>query len=399
MYDRPVPNDGGNSFVAVMLLIFLAILAFSGMNAFFDWDMSSAEAANCANPYRAQQGDTPASIATRFGVSETALIEANPTLRIAIAPGLALCIPGNAPARAALPANPAAASGGIPEGQPAASVPPPVVAQAVAPTPLPGPCAYGAGRQPTLTVLDVDPGEDVTVGGVFLPPGEPLNVQIGPVGGAADPVGSFTMEQDCSFIRTFPLPPSQPVSDTLQVGVSDPQRGINLAAGFENASAPNDDRSDYLLQAGAPLPGRPVNPQIVPVPRSQPVSLASGDAGVLLTQDAYDQASLAIARLDPLAAPSPNLTFLLPLLQVELVDAANQPLPSLPQPGFVYFDLSAEVLRQYSAQGLDLFVLDPARKVWERCDVRLPVNIANPVPTRVACQVQRLGVFGVAIEK
>lgn len=101
MYEQPPPlreDTGGGGLIVILILVILAGLVFSGFNTFFG-SSGQTLAVNdqaCPNPYTVRSGDTQAAIAGRYGISEAALVEANPTLRIAFAPGLRLCLPGAA---------------------------------------------------------------------------------------------------------------------------------------------------------------------------------------------------------------------------------------------------------------------------------------------------------------
>ncbi len=173
---------------------------------------TGSPAANCTLYYTVRGGDTLSSIARQFNVTIQQLVRLNNlTDASLIFSGQRLCV------EAGQPNNP------------------------------PG----GGQGQPSLMVLDVDPGQDVTVGGMFFPIGVEIRVDIGVAGqNNSNPasfvtVGVFTLARgdDGHFMKTFRIPQALLGEPDLVVRMIRTDNNQFLTAGFRNVRNGGADRT------------------------------------------------------------------------------------------------------------------------------------------------------------
>jgi len=319
---------------------------------------------SCSQYYTVRSGDTLSQIAASFGVSLSDLLELNTIAdRSVIFPGQRLCIRGET---VTLP---------------------------------------NTGANPSLEVVDVDPGDDVTLRGLGFTPNEQVIVSMnrmnGPISSFAQ-VDTFVVPENGRFLRTFTIPQAVANENNLTIRFTSRTSELAVMVSFANRAQSGTggtggtNQETFPVTAAIELPNRPAATRTAPISPGQEITVAQGNAGVYLPSSSLPNANLTISRYDASIGAAKGLNFVQQLLLVQAT-SNNQDLSNVRGLVYVFFGIDQQTRQQYGVRQLDIYQYDPAAQAWKQCDVQVPVNDDGQVD-RLACIVNQLGLFGLAVQ-
>ena len=319
-------------------------------------DQGAVSPANCGRYYTVRSDETLSEIAVRFNTTIDRLLALNfiadSTL---IYPGQRLCIAG--------------------EG---AIIPP-------------------TGRNATLSVVEVDRGDDITLRGQYFPATTEFTVMMGEQDAAAQDfinAGSFVTPNDGLFVRTVNIPEALEDVADLEVWLVSVDTDLTVTRRFQNATDQDGQEDDVPVDTPLDLPD-PAASAATGLTPGESAAVSQGNAGASTPSSAYN-GRLAVNRYDPDRANTDQLIFTQQLLEVQVLDQDGEPVDDVRGLVYAFFDIKENTRNLYDLEKLAIYRYDAQDESWERCDVQSPVNDDGPPLDRLSCIIDEFGVFGLA---
>lgn len=253
------------------------------------------------------------------------------------------------------------------------------------------------GARATVSVLDVDVNDDVTVRGLEFPSAERFNVFVGSADDDARRTGTrvtiLTIPAGGSFTRTFDIPENFKDVEDLAIRFESTRTDLFTFAEFENSE--DVDRVQFPIEGELNLPAIPAARNSASLTEGERVNLTQGNAGVFMPNSALS-GTLIIERYDPGVARAEGLQFTQQLMRVRATGqgGGTQDVRGLVQ---LFFDIKAQTGEDFDVDRLRIYRFDPDDNAWEPCDI--PVPVTDDALNRLSCAIQEFGLYGMAAQQ
>lgn len=253
------------------------------------------------------------------------------------------------------------------------------------------------GAQATVSIVDVDINDDVSVQGSGFPASGRFNVLIGSADDDARisgiRVATMTLSADGTFTRTFDIPADFEDVEDLAIRFESTTTDLFVFAEFENIE--DADRAQFPIEGDLSLPDTPAARNSTGLTQGERVTLTQGNAGVFIPNSALD-GTLTIERFGPGFARAEDLQFTQQLMRVQTAGqgGGTQDVQGLIQ---AFFDIKAETREDFDVDRLRIYRFDPNDNAWEPCDI--PVPVTDGTLNRLSCAIQQFGLYGMAVQQ
>lgn len=365
----------------------------------------------CENSYIVRAGDTLSEIADLCGTSTNALLRANPQIDnpTVIRPGEVIWLPG-----AVVPdADPLTSTYIIASGDTLsevaveydttiaaldrsnANIDDPALIYPGQRVTIPQQAAIPAPENPpavtpTISILDVDAGQTVTVRARSFPALTQFDVLMGPIGTRAingTLVETTVSDQDGFFTETYAIPAS--LDDHTRIA-------IRLESRATTHFAYNWFTNQALDDGESPITGgEPVDVRAWEIDFNEQVDVALGNTGLFLPDSGYN-GMVQLSRYEPTnRTPLPEFNFTQQLVEVSFFDQAGQELTQQQGLNYLYFNLDHLSREAYDQDDLQIYHYDSEQGDWQACEAQVLVPGENEPHGRLSCILTDFGLYGI----